>query len=147
MNKIFIAAPMSGFQNDEQYIYYRDKVMLLLDVLSDKYEVYSEVKNVLGTQTYDTPEESVKKDFEAINKTDIFLMFHPIRGQSSTLIELGYACALKKKIIIIGIKEHLPYLVHGLAESDFKAQIIESSDINKEIIDKVLDVIDLLGND
>lgn len=64
-------------------------------------------------------------------------MFHPQKMQTSTLIELGYACAFNVKIIIIGNKNNLPYLAKGLEESEHKAKLMNISDfnnINKEEI-------------
>ncbi len=94
---------------------------MLISLLLDKYDIRSEIQNISETETYDTPEESLKKDFNEIEEADIFLLLHPMRIQTISLIELGYACALKKKLLIVGKKEDLPYLVHGLARPAYNA--------------------------
>lgn len=87
--KIFIATPISGFQNDDQYILYRKNVLQLINLLSNNYEVYCELQKILDVVSYDTPQDSLKMDFKAIEESDIFILLHPMRIQTSSLIELG----------------------------------------------------------
>lgn len=144
-NKIFIATPISGFQNENQYKIYRKKVNQLIESLSKRYEVYSEIQSITGSEVYDSPEDSLKKDFKAINKSNIFILLHPMRIQSSTLIELGYACALKKTLVIVGEEKDLPYLALGLAKSNDNAYFISSSVIDDEIVVKINDILNSLN--
>ena len=143
--KIFIATPISGFQDENEYTRYRKSVLLLIASLVDNFEVYCELQKVSDTKSYDAPQDSVKKDFSAIEEANLFILLHPIRIQSSSLIEMGYACALKKKLIIVGLQENLPYLVNGLVEPEYHSIVINSSEINKEIIDKIIDAIYILS--
>lgn len=144
--KIFIAAPISAFQGEEQYILYRKSVLLLVETLADNYEVYCELQKILDIESYDTSQDSLKKDFNAIEESDIFILLHPMRMQSSSLVELGYACALKKKLLIVGEKNDLPYLVSGLIEPDFNSIIINSPEINDKIIIKIIDAVSMLSS-
>ncbi len=144
--KIFLAAPISGFQDECKYVTYRKNVLMLISLLLDKYDVRSEIQNISEVKTYDTPEESLKKDFNEIEKSDIFLLLHPMRMQTSSLIELGYACALKKKLLIVGKKEDLPYLVHGLVRPTYNALSIYTSEINCEVITSIIDALSTLNN-
>lgn len=148
MNKlrIFLATPISGFQSEDQYIKYRKSVLLLIESLGNNYEIYCELQKIIDIVSYDTPQDSLKKDFNAIEESDIFILLHPMRMQSSTLIELGYACALRKKMIIVGAQNDLPYLVNGLIEPDYDSIIINSSEIDDKIITEVIDAISVLCN-
>lgn len=137
--KIFLATPISGFQSESQYIEYRKSVIKLIEALSNNYKVYCELQKVSTMESYDTPQESVKKDFSAIEASDIFILLHPMRIQSSSLIELGYACALRKKLLIVGTQNDLPYLVNGLIGSDYDSVLIYSSEINDKIIMNIID--------
>lgn len=129
--KIFLAAPISGFAYENEYLEYRKKVLNLISFLRDNsFYVYSEIEGVTNKDSYDSPEISVKNDFNRINNSDIFLLLHPKKSQTSTLIELGYAYAKEKKIIIVGSTTVLPYLALGLPLSGANAHIIDLSDID-----------------
>ena len=136
--KIFLASPISGFQNEQKYISYRESVLTLIHALSQKYDVHSEIQEIQTVSLYDTPEDSVRKDFKAIDEADVFILLHPIRIQSSTLVELGYACARRKTLLLIGSKDNLPYMALGLKKPDFNAEILYSSEINQATIDEVI---------
>ncbi len=69
-----------------------------------------------------------------------------MRMQSSSLIELGYACALRKKLLIVGTQNDLPYLVNGLTEPDYNSIIINSSEINDRIITEIMDALSMLSS-
>ena len=51
----------------------------------------SELESVEDVGTYDSPEQSVAKDFGNINEADCFMLLHPRKMQMSSFIELGYA--------------------------------------------------------
>ena len=124
--KIFLAAPISAFDDENEYRKYRNIILsLILSLRQDEFDVYSEVEHVTEKSNYDSPAQSVKDDFEKIKKSDVFLLFHPKKAQTSALIELGYAYAMQKKVIIISRKELLPYLALGILSVCSAAIIIE----------------------
>ena len=135
--KIFLAAPISGFADEAEYRKNRENLLKLIDKLSVKFQVYSEISNIGSLASYDEPGESVIKDFNEIKESDIFIMYHPMNMQTSTLIELGYAVAKEKKIIIIGNTDILPYLALGLPKYSLNIKIISSSELNQIIIRQV----------
>jgi nucleoside 2-deoxyribosyltransferase len=132
--KIFLAAPISGFNNINEYKDYRNRVILLIEELRKYFCVYSELEKVDNIETYDSPEQSVKKDFQAIEDSDVFLLLHPQKMQTSSFIELGYAYALNKKILIVSKKENLPYMALGLGTNKKKAIIVSPQNSYIEII-------------
>lgn len=143
--KIFLATPISGLKSDD-YSTYRSVLLHLVERLKAKYEVYSELERVSDMSCYDSPEKSVMEDFRRIKEADIFLLHHPARMQSSTLIELGYACSQEKKIIIVGNKTDLPYLALGLPSAQLNTVIIETLEIDSDIIEKILQTIEFLSS-
>lgn len=145
--KIFLATPVSGFQNESQYASYRKSVLSLIDALSERYTIHAEIQEITGTELYNTPEESLRMDFAAINEADVFILLHPMRMQTSSLIELGYACALKKKMLIVGETGNLPYLVFGLTAPEYNASIIHTSTVNEETIAKIMNLLAILDAD
>jgi nucleoside 2-deoxyribosyltransferase len=57
--------------------------------------------------------------------------------QTSTLIELGYAVAKEKKIIVIGKTDILPYLALGLSKYSSDIKILPYSELNESIFEQV----------
>lgn len=48
-------------------------------------------------------------------------------------------------MIIVGTQNDLPYLVNGLIGSDYNSAIINSSEINDQVITKILNAISMLN--
>lgn len=140
--KIFLAAPISGFKDESQYKKNRENLRSLINHLMGRFQVYSEISHISSIASCDTPEESAIKDLGKINESDIFIIYHPMSMQTSTLIELGYAIAKQKRIIIIAQPEALPYLALGLPKYSLNIKNIPFSEINKAVIGWVDTVID-----
>lgn len=94
--KFFLAAPISGFNEELEYKKNRENLLELIRKLSIKFNVYSEILNIGTLASYDEPGKSAIKDFAEIDESDIFIIYHPANMQTSTLIELGYAVAKQK---------------------------------------------------
>jgi len=140
MNKsIFLAAPISGFKNETIYLKFREFIIELISSLRHEgFDVFSELEQILSVEDYDSPAESIEDDFTKIKSSDIFLMIHPFRLQTSSLIELGFAYACERKILIVGNRKDLPYLAIGLEESKVVTRIIDVKKINKSVIPKII---------
>lgn len=143
MNKrIFLSTPISGFENRAMFTLFREKIIDLVTFLEEKgFDVYSEINKTATESDYASPVKSIQDDFQRIRESDIFIMFHPQKMQTSTLIELGYACAFNIKIVIIGDKNNLPYLAKGLEDSEYSAKLISISDFNKISQQEIIDVV------
>lgn len=142
--KIFLAAPISGFKDESQYKKTRESLLHLINHLAGRFQVYSEISNISSIASCDTPEESAIKDLGKINESDIFIIYHPMSMQTSTLIELGYAVAKQKRIIIIAKPDMLPYLALGLPKYSLNIKNIPFSEINEEVVRRVSLVINEL---
>ncbi len=141
-NRVFISTPISGFSTHDNYLNYRKKVLKLIDFLrSNEFEICSEVESVNSENNYDSPAKSVKDDFESIKENDYFILLHPQRMQTSSLIELGYACAMNRKIIAVGKKSDLPYLVIGYVEYNSSARIIETDELDESVFPRILEAL------
>lgn len=139
---IFIAAPISGFEDQGEYAHYRKNVVKLISSLRNMHcEVYSELEKLTTASGYDSPEMSVKADFFRIQRSDIFLLLHPKRMQTSALIELGYACAYAKTIIIVGPNKALPFLACGLRAFHCSVYYVDTQLINGEVIHEIQQLI------
>ena len=142
--KLFLATPMSGFRSAEMYASYRERLLELIAALSGRYEVYSEMQRAASEEAFESPETSVREDFHEIEVSDLLLLLHPCRMQTSTLMELGYACALKKPVVLVGESDNLPYMALGLKRPADNALLIESSEITPETIEKILSALEEL---
>ena len=145
--RVFLATPMSGFQSAELYAAYRERLLVLIDALSENYEVYSEMQRSPSEECFSTPEASVREDFHQVELSDYILFLHPCRMQTSTLMELGYACALKKPAVLVGERENLPYMALGLNRPTYNGILVESSELTRETIGKILAALADLEND
>ena len=65
---IFIAAPISGFNDNVLYIKYRENVISLISILRQKkYVVFSELEKINNLVVYDNPEAAILEDFKKID--------------------------------------------------------------------------------
>ncbi|WP_342755907.1 hypothetical protein [Kineothrix sedimenti] len=139
--KIFLSAPISAFNDEKKYEDYRNLLFRLIIFLRENYDVYSEIEQISGLSCYDEPGKSAMQDFQRILESNIFMLHHPARMQTSALIELGYAFAEGKKIILIGEPKNLPYLALGLAASSSMVRIVSSSELNNQILEEIMSAI------
>lgn len=141
--KVFIAAPISGFDRKTEYNFFRQFILYLIDALRQSgFEVCSEVEQISKTENYDSPMKSVNDDFSNILSSDIFLLLHPKKIQSSSLIELGFACANKKVIVLAGKKEDFPYLAKGLETSNIRAKMLDIDGFSNDKTTIIIEAID-----
>lgn len=140
---IFISAPISGFCNSNEYNYFRSFLLKLIKAIRKKgFEVCSEVEIISTTKDYSCPTKSVQDDFMSISKSDIFLFCHPKAMQSSSLIELGFACALNKQIVLVGKVNDLPYLARGLQNSYIQTTRIDLVDYSDSMVSNICSTIE-----
>lgn len=116
--KLFIAAPISSFDNELDYIQLREKLLQIISRITDIFndiQITSELIQIQSLKGFESPAISAKKDFLNIKECTHFIIFYPRKIVSSALIELGYAIALDKNILIITPnKETLPYMAQEL---------------------------------
>lgn len=136
--KIFFSTPISAFRVNQDYIEYRQHALNFISLLRERNTVYSEIEEISELNYYDNPSDALSKDLDIIEKSEVFVIHHPFRMQTSTLIELGYAIALNKRIIIIGNRKDLPYLALGLPEKKSNASIINASSLTVQTAEEVL---------
>lgn len=137
MKRVFLATPISAFTDPVEYDTFRQNVIRLIAALRDRYSVYCELERVADSDDYDTPAEAVIKDFGKIDEADIFMLVHLKKCQTSAFMELGYAFARGKEIVLIGPKDALPYMALGLDVPGHPARMIEVERLDDEAIQKI----------
>ena len=146
-NRVFIATPISGFYGTDEYQRFRTFILQLVSTLrEDEYFVCTEVERIVDSRDYSSPQKSIEDDFDNILSSDIFLFMHPKLMQTSSLIELGFACANNKKIVIVGNEDSLPYLAKNLPETNIHAVRIDFVDYSNEQIKRICDAVENIWN-
>lgn len=137
---IFISTPISYFKEKQELLRYKKDIMLLVSALKVNHTVCSEVENIGSPNEYDLPNKSIKMDMDAIKACDLFIMHYPFSTPTSALIELGFAVAFEKPIIIITPdKNKLPYLALGIPMATKHSIIVEAEAINHTLVQKLTD--------
>ena len=132
--KIFIDSPISGYSDNEHYICYKKGVLNLIKELRKDHIVYSETEKISDINSYDNPGKSALKDFCKIQESDVFILVHPAKMQTSTFIELGYDIAHNKRIVIVSEKNNLPFLTLGLCDIFNNVRIVPYMNLNDTTI-------------
>lgn len=124
--KVFVSTPIAGFNDDQKYKKFREELIKFVNELDSMFgasNIFTALREVKNYDSYDSPEQSVVKDLEGIEQSDIFILIYPQKVASSALVELGYALALNKLIYIYANQERdLPYMVNGF-EKCFPARV------------------------
>lgn len=118
-NKIFLAAPFHDFMDEKKGRMNPESIEIItrmLDYLRSKsYEVHNAHEREKWGEDWYCPEQCTPLDLERIKDSDILVAFPGNPPSGGVHIELGWASALEKRIIIL-LKEGETYsnLVLGL---------------------------------
>ena len=120
---VFIATPILAFQREE-YKKFREKLKVLAGKISEHVTVVSAALTVSDFLAHNTPALSATQDFNDIENATHFILIYPRAVPTGALVELGYALALKKKILILATdRELLPHMAKELDDVFFDVQI------------------------
>ena len=137
--KIFLSTPISCFNDKNELKKYKSDVTKLIKALKSNNSVCSEIENINDKSDYDNPEKSISTDLTSIKDCDMFILHYPQKIPTSALIELGFAIAFNKRIIVITPQKNiLPYLIHGISAINADSLIIEAESINDWLIQKII---------
>lgn len=143
-NQLFISTPISTFSQVE-LLQFENWCRGLETKLKDEFDglgIYCAILGLMNSSDFDNPETSVRKDLEALSSCSGFVMLYPKKVASSVLIELGYAIALKKPILIIThARNELPHLTKGLEISAERVKILEVKSIQNESLSHIVEFI------
>jgi nucleoside 2-deoxyribosyltransferase len=119
IKKIFIGGPFKAYvnpQTNKMEEKYKKKFLNLIQFFQDRgYETHNAHQRELWGENFWEPEECTKYDYEEIASSDVFLAFPGSPASPGTHIEIGWACVLKKKIILLMQEgSYYAHLVKGL---------------------------------
>lgn len=118
--KLFLAAPFKNLMNMETATLEKGTQNFLIRLIdffeSRGYEVHNAHKREQWGQKFMPPEQCTKIDFDEIEKCDLFVALPGIPASPGTHIEIGWASAMQKNMILLldHDLEQYAYLVRGL---------------------------------
>ena len=140
--KLFLSTPISCYTNQTEYVNYRNTILHFVRNLRLKFEVYSEIEEIENLKQFDSPDESLLKDFSLINNCDCFILHYPKKLATSALVELGFALANNKKIIVITTSYSiLPYLIQGIPQVFSGSIILVKNNLDDELASTISSIL------
>jgi nucleoside 2-deoxyribosyltransferase len=127
--KIFFAAPFTGkidVRTSQVETQYRDWLHKIhLELLNNGYKVVSAHEREDWGNALDSPKDAIFNDYNSILESDILVAYVGDPPSYGVQMELGFAVALKKPILILrNANVQLPYLMPGLGRMTQTAEII-----------------------
>lgn len=145
MKRMFLAGPFkllvnpaTGRMSDKDIKLFED---IILYFENKDWEVHSAHRREKWGQEFMTPDECTKKDYEEISRCDIFVAFPGSPASPGTHIEMGWASALGKPVILLLEKEgQYAFLVQGLNQVGNTTSISYSDyDLNPRWIEEAIE--------
>lgn len=138
--EIFFSTPISSFTPKEfsDFKVSFNALQKNIELNNPEYMVFCAMDRVSSLDALDDSTYSVIGDFKHIDSCAAFILFYPRLLATSALVELGYALALQKSILIISPdKNALPFLCRQM-DTVFEFVEITHIDITH---DKIVQVI------
>lgn len=120
---LFVSVPMASFASDAEYQAFRTTIVEVVKSVKkhcgfrDVFYAGGEIERLADFESEDL---SINEDYDACVRSRYFVLIYPQRIASSALIELGWAMALRKPILIFTkSRADLPFLAKN-ADAVFK---------------------------
>jgi hypothetical protein len=119
---LFVSAPMAAFETNQEFQSSRSAIVNMVRAMK-KYCQFKDVfyggQEIESKEDFESEDLSVVENYDALFRSRYFIFIYPKKIATSALIELGWAMAHKKPIIIFAKKrDELPFLVKN-ADSVF----------------------------
>lgn len=129
---VYVGAPMASLENDELYEKSRQSLLLMIEVLEKAHgftSIFAPISRIARKSDFDGKEDSIEMGFSELKQCDYYVFIFLQRCISSTLIEVGYAIALRKKcIIFVKTRKELPFMLEQADKRNPNIKIYECSD-------------------
>jgi hypothetical protein len=139
---MFISTPISVFSESElsRFRWFCSKLYTKLIESDSESSFYCANVAIEGSHLFDSPHDSAHRDFEELRRLDSFVLLYPTPVPSSSLIELGYALALRKRILIVAPRlEDLPFLARGLTMASHNTEVLLADPICEQSFERILE--------
>ncbi|HSI65281.1 MAG TPA: toll/interleukin-1 receptor domain-containing protein [Candidatus Saccharimonadia bacterium] len=146
IGRTFLGSPMASTKSEDEYKHVREMMLELRKALlkhSGTREVYYPAEAKENKTAFDGKKSALKNDFKILKECENFVFYYPTAVPSSVLLEIGYAIALSRKIVIFTTsRENLPFMLQEADKAVPNLDIYECRDI-----DEVIRVVAGNGND
>ena len=116
---IFLAAPVSAVDNNRAYQRTRSDIKKIFNTfVSYGLSVYWAAEKIEKIDELDSEKDLILDSFHALDNSQNFVLVYSEKIVTSTLVEAGYALAMKKRsIYFIRDKSELPFLLRNSDEA------------------------------
>ena len=118
--RVFLAAPMSGFDSDTEYKEHR----LIVNETCERLEqgivesVYFAGRDISSKSDFTKESDAFRSDFNALLNCDLFVLYYPKPVRSSVLVEAGMAIGSRKPCLFVAPHaDDLVYLLRNAEEA------------------------------
>lgn len=112
---VFIASPMASVASEEDYAKHRNKVLEIEKALMahcNFRSIFSASRNLPTKADFDANDVALVDDLRAIRESRYFMLLHPERSMSSTVLEAGVALAYgRPSVYFVRSRADLPFLM------------------------------------
>lgn len=115
--KVFVSAPMSILK-EQDYQTQRAGLLKIVDVLKTIgfSQIVCPAAEIVDTKHFEGKTKAIQKNFRNLKQSDSFVLIYSKSKATSSLVELGYAIALCKKIVVF-YRNEIPYLIEKAGEN------------------------------
>ena len=145
---IFVSSPMNSSKTDDEYKEMRMNILSIVDNLKGIgfNKVTYPGETIKSKDEFEGESRAINENFKELKSVECVLVIYPSNVGSSVLIEIGYAIALTKKIVIFTRnKNKLPFMLRE-AQTMSNVKIFEYKkfdEIKKRIISNGYDLFDV----
>ena len=136
---LFVSAPMAAFDTDQEFKAARNATLDVVRGIKKHCrfkDVFYAGNEIESRKDFESEDLSVVEDYDACYRSKYFILIYPRKIATSALIELGWAMAHMKPIIIFAKdREDLPFLVKN-ADSVFANLRIYEYKTSADITDR-----------
>lgn len=122
---LFVAAPMAAFKSEAQFNRSRRSILSMIGKIREQtsiQRIYYAGESIGCSENFDQPMTAFDEDLSALTASAHFLLIYPEKIATGALVELGYAIAEKKPVLILTRDtEDLPYFLKGSANIEESA--------------------------
>ncbi|MDM0027081.1 nucleoside 2-deoxyribosyltransferase [Variovorax saccharolyticus] len=146
MEKIFLAGPFKALVNKKTNAMSPIEIARFMTIIvhfeNKGWTVHCAHRREKWGKEFMTPEECTSVDFSEIKKCDYFVAFPGSPASPGTHVELGWASALGKPIILLLEKnKEYAFLVQGLGEVSPVITIEYENSIDPSIVENAINTI------
>jgi hypothetical protein len=137
--ELFVSAPMAAFESDKDFQASRNAIFDVVRAIKKNCrfnDVFYAGTEIESHKDFESEDLSVVEDYDACFRSKYFILIYPQKLATSALIELGWAMAHRKPIIIFTKKRgDLPFLAKN-ADAVFANLRIYEYKTSSDIIDR-----------